>query len=380
MVSAAAFIRECRAAGFHRWTGVPCSLLTPLIDALIEDAGGAYLPAANEGDAVAIAAGSWLGGTPCVVFMQNSGLGNAVNPLTSLCETLRIPLLLIVTLRGDPHGAPDEPQHGMMGAITTSLLDLMKIRWAWSPCDDASLPACLADAAAHMRSTARPYALVVKRGVFLEGPAASASVQCRSTIMSSAGQERPLVLRGEWLRTVQEATREEDALLATTGYLGRELYALADRPNQLYIVGSMGCVSSVGLGFASAKPGRRTIVLDGDGAALMRLSAWPAIGHAQPANFLHLLFDNGRHESTGGQPTVANAVDFCALAAGAGYASVDRLADPAAFSRWLQTPRSGPAFLHVPIRPGTPGPLARPAISPGDAARRFAAHFSVPLS
>ena len=138
-----------RAAGFGLWTGVPCSYLTSFIDEVIADRDTTYVPAANEGDGVAIAAGARLGGLPSVVMMQNSGLGNAVNPLSSLCDTLHIPVLLIVTLRGDPDGAADEPQHARMGRITTALLDLLGIAWEWFPRDDADVAPCLARAAAH---------------------------------------------------------------------------------------------------------------------------------------------------------------------------------------------------------------------------------------
>jgi phosphonopyruvate decarboxylase len=162
MVTPGTFLEASRAAGFGLWTGVPCSYLTSFIDGVIADPNTRYLPAANEGDAVAIGAGARLGGVAAVGMMQNSGLGNAVNPLSSLCETLRVPVLLIVTLRGDPQGPPDEPQHARMGQITTQLLDLLGIRWEWFPRDDADVAACLARAAAHMGETSLPFALVMK--------------------------------------------------------------------------------------------------------------------------------------------------------------------------------------------------------------------------
>jgi phosphonopyruvate decarboxylase len=379
MVTPGTFLDRSRAAGFRLWTGVPCSYLTPFIDGVIGDAATWYLPAANEGDAVAIGAGARLGGVPAVVMMQNSGLGNAVNPLTSLCDTLRVPVLLIVTLRGDPEGPADEPQHARMGPITTSLLDLMGIAWSWFPREDAGIDAALRRAITHMTSTGLPYALVMKKGSVSAGPPSPPLPQRHPAVRGLPPVETPRATRRAWLQAVQRAVREDDVMIASTGYLGRELYALGDRVNQLYLVGSMGCASSVGLGVALAQRSRRVVVLEGDGAGLMRLGAWSAIGYARPDNLRHLLIDNGCHDSTGGQSSLAGSVDFCALAAGSGYATVTRLADPAGLAAWLDGTDAGPAFLHVPILPGTPGDLPRPTMAPPDVARRFAAHMGVTL-
>ena len=373
------FLTASRAAGFGLWTGVPCSYLTPFIDGVIADADTWYLPAANEGDAVAIAAGARLGGRPSVVMMQNSGLGNAVNPLSSLCDTLRVPVLLIITLRGDPEGPADEPQHARMGKITTAMLELLGIRWEWFPRLDYDVDGCLQRALAHMAASGLPYALVMRKGSVKPGPVSPPLEQRRPARLPLPEDELPRARRGEWLRAVQAATGPCDVLVASTGYLGRELYALDDRPNQLYLVGSMGCASSVGLGLALAQPSRRIVVLEGDGAGLMRLGAWAAVGYAQPANLRHLLIDNGCHDSTGRQSSLAGTVDFCQIAAGTGYRSVDRLADPCGFSRWLAAEHDGTAFLHVPILPGTPDDLPRPAVPPPAVARRLAAHLGVTL-
>jgi phosphonopyruvate decarboxylase len=379
MLDAAAFLAASREAGFALWTGVPCSYLTSFIDGVIADPGTRYLPAANEGDAVAIGAGARLGGMPSVVMMQNSGLGNAVNPLSSLCETLRIPVLLIVTLRGDPQGPADEPQHARMGRITTDLLELLGIEWQWFPREDAEIGPSLDRAVATMASTALPRALVMKKGTVGPRPPAPPLVQHRPVAPGLPADQPPRASRRDWLRAVQAAVTPRDLVIASTGYLGRELYALEDRGNQLYLVGSMGCASSVGLGVALAQPDRRVVVLEGDGAGLMRLGAWSAIGYAQPPNLRHLLLDNGCHDSTGGQSSLSGSVDFCQLAAGSGYATVDRLADPSRLAEWLTAPRSGPAFVHIPMSPGTPSDLPRPKDAPSVVARRFAAQFGVAL-
>ena len=379
MLDTQTFLTASRAAGFTLWTGVPCSYLTSFIDGVIADRDTVYVPAANEGDAVALAAGARLGGVRAVVMMQNSGLGNAVNPLSSLCDTLRIPMLLIVTLRGDPAGPADEPQHELMGRITTSLLDLLGIAWEWFPRADADIAACLARASTHMDQAQVPYALVMKKGSVSAGPSSPPLAQARPAGHALPPDRAPRATRREWLAAIQAAVREGDLVIASTGYLGRELYALEDRANQLYLVGSMGCASSVGLGVALARPDRRIVVLEGDGAGLMRLGAWSAIGYARPPNLRHLLLDNGCHDSTGGQSSLAGSVDFCQLAAGCGYASVERLAEPSGVGDWLNRPQTGPAFLHVPMVTGTPKDLPRPREAPYVVARRFAAQMGVGL-
>jgi phosphonopyruvate decarboxylase len=173
------------------------------------------------------------------------------------------------------------------------------------------------------------------------------------------------------LAAVQTAATERDILIATTGYTGRELFALGDRPNQLYMVGSMGCAISLALGLAIARPGHRVIALDGDGAALMRLGAMTTAGFERPPNLLHILIDNGLHESTGGQATVSPGVDFCAIAAASGYPSVAATADPAALGAMIAKRAAGLAFVHAPILPGVPAVLPRPAMTPAEVALRL---------
>jgi phosphonopyruvate decarboxylase len=162
-------------------------------------------------------------------------------------------------------------------------------------------------------------------------------------------------------------------LIATTGFTGRELFALGDRPNQLYMVGSMGCAVSLALGLAIARPDRRVIAIDGDGAALMRLGAMTTVGYEKPPNLLHVVLDNGLHESTGGQATVSSGVDFCAIAAAAGYPSVAATADPGALGALLAECKAGLAFVHAPILPGVPAKLPRPTMTPAEVALRLRA-------
>ncbi|MGH8231051.1 MAG: thiamine pyrophosphate-dependent enzyme, partial [Steroidobacteraceae bacterium] len=184
--------------------------------------------------------------------------------------------------------------------------------------------------------------------------------------------------RRETLQCVIEAApTDSTALLASTGYCGRELYALADRPNHLYMVGSMGCVLPLALGLALARPDLRVIALDGDGAALMRLGAFATVGAYGPSNLLHLLLDNSAHESTGGQATVSAQLSFAEIAAGCGYAAALDAGDLTQVRAWLhQRPLAGPRFACIRTRAGTPRDLPRPSIGPVEVKRRLMQHFA----
>jgi phosphonopyruvate decarboxylase len=167
------------------------------------------------------------------------------------------------------------------------------------------------------------------------------------------------------------------AVLASTGYCGRELYAITDRPNQIYMVGSMGCVIPWALGLALARPDLDVLAIDGDGAALMRMGAMATVGAYGPANLKHLLLDNGAHDSTGGQATVSPSISFAGVAAACGYARSLEGDDLRGLAGWLEEPRrSGPSFARLWIRTGTPPDLPRPSISPADVKRRFMRHFA----
>jgi phosphonopyruvate decarboxylase len=376
MIDAGLFMAAAAGRGYTLYSGVPCSYLTPFINAALNSTSQRYVPAANEGDAVAIAAGAGLGGRPAIAMFQNSGLGNAVNPLTSLTWTFRLPVLLIVTWRGEPGGAADEPQHELMGRITPALLDLMEVPWALFPSEPAAIAPVLDQALAHIGTAGRPFALLMQKGSVAD-TALNATPPVRPPSVGAL-PARPIAVatRTAVLRAVQSAVGPADLLIATTGFTGRELAALGDHANQLYMVGSMGCAVSLGLGLALARPDRRVIVLDGDGAALMRLGALTTVGYERPANLVHLLLDNGRHESTGGQATVSGCVDFPAIAAASGYPSIAALAEPAVVAARLAARSPGADFVHVPILPGVPDRLPRPTVSPVDVVARLRRHLA----
>ena len=378
MITAPGFVGAARHRGFDLYSGVPCSYLTPFINYVIGADGLAYVPAANEGDAVATAGGASLGGGRGVAMFQNSGLGNAVSPLTSLTHVFRLPILVIVTWRGEPGGAADEPQHELMGRITPRQLELMDIPWRRFPTEDGDIAPALDAAEAHMAATGRPFALVMSKGTVAPFALAPAPTPRRTPwpTVPPIGEATPKLTRHDVLAALQRCTGPGDALIATTGYTGRELYALDDRPNQLYMVGSMGCASSLALGLALARPDLRVIAIDGDGAALMRLGALATIGAIAPANLVHLVIDNAMHESTGGQATVTATTDLCAVAAACGYRDLARPARAEGLEALMARSTPGPRFVHMRVAPGVPAGLPRPRVTPAEVAARFARHIA----
>jgi phosphonopyruvate decarboxylase len=387
MIEARDFVETARERGFEWWAGVPCSYLTPFINYVLQDPSLRYISMANEGDAVALVAGAALAGRRGVAMMQNSGLGNAVSPLTSLTWTFRLPQLLIVTWRAQP-GVPDEPQHALMGPITPKILETMEIPWELFPGKVEDIGPALDRAIAHMDKTGRPYALVMQKGTVApfalkndgvvghtgggEMRSSSAAVLEPQRLTPDARSSRRDALE----QVIRHTPPASTAVLASTGFCGRELYAIDDRPNQLYMVGSMGCVVPLALGLALARPDLRVVALDGDGAALMRLGAFATVGAYGPTNLQQLLLDNGVHDSTGGQATVSGAVSFAQIAAACGYASSLETDDVARIGPWLDSPPlNGPRFARVFIRAGTPEGLPRPSVTPVDVKSRLMQHF-----
>ena len=372
MLDTPTFLHAAGRSGIDFYTGVPCSFLTPLINRVASDPALHYVAAASEGEAVAIAAGAWLAGRQTAVMCQNSGLGNAVNPLTSLNTPFRIPTLLIVTWRGQP-GLQDEPQHELMGRITQTLLTTMELEHRPFPTDADGLQPALDAAREAMARTGLPFALVMAKDSLREEALAEPartrpSPGKRNDLSEGGGRPTRIAI----LERVLAAVPGEAPVVVTTGKAGRELFTLQDREQHLYQVGSMGCAAPMGLGVALTT-GQRTVVLDGDGAALMKLGAMATIGAYQPPGLLHVLLDNGVHDSTGGQATVSPMVDFAGVALACGYAqafTADTAAGfEAAFAQALAA--SGPVLLHVRIRPGSLAVLGRPTVAPHEVAQRF---------
>lgn len=363
MLETGVFGRRLKELGYDFYSGVPCSFLKDLINYAINECN--FVMAANEGDAVAICAGAYLGGHKSVFLCQNSGLTNAVSPLTSLNHPFRIPVLGFVSLRGE-EGLGDEPQHELMGRITTALLDVMEIPWQFLSPDNDEAARQLLEADAHIAAN-RSFFFVVRKGTFAKvelQPQETKPARNELIRLRQSSDELPVRLAA--LEVITELRDQDTVLLAATGFTGRELYEAGDAPNNLYMVGSMGCVSSLGLGLALTRPDKKIIAIDGDGALLMRMGSMATNAAWGPGNMLHILLDNSAHESTGGQSTVSGNVDFVQVAASVGYTRaiyVHSLAElRQVLAEWHAQPRL--TFLQLCIQQGHKENLGRPHIKP----------------
>jgi phosphonopyruvate decarboxylase len=379
MIAASDFLTICKQHSIDFFSGTPCSYLKPLINEVIDDPEIDYYGATNEGDAVAIVCGASMLKRKGVVMFQNSGLGNAVNPLTSLSFPFKFPFLMIVTHRGQPGGPPDEPQHELMGQITEKMLETMRIKWEYFPRELEELKSSVDKAVAYMEETNKPFAYVLQKGTInpqdLKLKKSDEPLGTRNLVfeekLEKPYSQRPT--RTEALQALAPHLEDQDFIVATTGKTGRELYTLSDSGQNLYMVGSMGCASSFALGAALCSKDKRWIVLDGDAAALMRMGNLATIGACNPSNFLHILLDNEVNDSTGGQTTVSDNVALAAVAKSCGYKGVystDSIEELDSILKKIKR-SNGPDFIHFRIKKGSPKELGRPGIKPFEVKERM---------
>ena len=364
MIDPKRFVDALAEQSIDFYAGVPDSLLKDFC-AYVDDHGkpGQHVIAANEGNAVAMASGYHMAtGRSAVVYLQNSGLGNIINPLTSIAdkEVYQIPILLVVGWRGEP-GVKDEPQHIKQGRITPEQLELLEIpyRVVAADSDPQELARWSRDL---LDETGAPVALLVRKGAFA----------------GYTSQRKPpsdAILQREAARLL---LRWGDAsIVSTTGKTSREVFELRvareEKQRDFLTVGGMGHTASIALGAAMGRPDKPVVCIDGDGSALMHLGALPIIGSLQPANFTHVLLNNAAHESVGGQPTVADRTDFRAIALASGYNAYAVAATPdelkAAWEQLADEP--GPVMLEVCITTGSRNDLGRPTSTPRENKQAF---------
>ena len=351
MISGREFTSGLEHHGFDFFTGVPCSLIEDLI-AVLERGRQPYVAAVREDSAVGLAAGAWLGGRRPVVLMQNSGLGTSLNALASLSLMYGFPALLLVTWRG--FGGKDAPEHILMGEISPPLLDLLGVPHRVLAVD--SLHRDLAWARAEMESRMQPVALLVPPRV-VETGAVYVSAESGAAPESLAARHDPtprlpvpamsrLAALGIALKAVGD-----DPVVHANGYICRESFSVADRPQSFYMIGSMGLAGAIGLGLALARPEVRTVVFDGDGNLLMNLGILAMIGGRRTLNLLHLVFDNEVYGSTGNQASPSREVRLDRLAAGAGYRTVAAVTTAGELEGTLHSARTaeGPHFVLIKV-------------------------------
>ncbi|WP_031513261.1 phosphonopyruvate decarboxylase [Streptomyces sp. NRRL F-5123] len=316
MISSQGVLDALAAHDYGLVTGVPCSYFAGPLRLLDRGAAPPYVAAVNEGGAIAVAAGAQLGGTRPMVLAQNSGFGNMVNPLTSLVLPYRIPMTVMVSMRGWPAADAGEPQHHWMGRVVPDWLDSLGVTWWMLTGDGPSLDDLLGKARPVLDRGEPAFVLVAKGAIADDAP------------KDAAARPAGLPTRDEAVAAVL-AEAGDAHVLSTTGYLSRSLFNLGDSERNFYMQGSMGHVAGIAVGAALARPENRFVVLDGDGAVLMHMGSLATVGDLAPDNLVHVVFDNGVYDSTGGQRTGRRRTDFAAAALACGYRdaqSVDSVA------------------------------------------------------
>ena len=355
------FIEALREKGIDCFAGVPDSLLKNICAYITDHFDAAHnIIAANEGAAVGLAAGHYLAtGQPACVYMQNSGEGNIINPLASLTdqEVYNIPVLLLIGWRGRP-GVHDEPQHVKQGKVTTSLLNVMGVNYEVLSKEEDKAAKQIENAAKALANK-EVFALVIEKDTFEDYKLQN--VEVNELTMS----------REEAIQTVAAALGEKDCIVSTTGMISRELFEYRAAMNQgherdFLTVGSMGHASQIALGIALAQPERRVWCFDGDGAAIMHMGSMAIVANKAPKNYVHVVFNNGAHDSVGGQPTVGLKIDLPAVAKAVGYKATYSVDSKAELENVLAKVNSfeSPALLEIKVKKGNRKELGRPTTTP----------------
>jgi len=336
MINPKDFVAALKQKGFRFFTGVPCSFFQAAINCVRSDKDLKYISAANEGGALALAGGAELAGQPAVVMLQNSGLGNLINPLTSLNMIYNLPALVFVS--GRAYGVDDEPQHEIIGKTMGGILTAIGISFSDLPQELPAYQNAIQAALDIIIKTKQPYVFFVRKdtvGSF--------------DIPVERGQY-PLS-RMDAIGVIANSLKGDEAVVATTGMPSRELFSLADRALNFYMQGSMGHAPAIALGIALAKPNQRIVTLDGDGALLMHLGILSTIGYYQPKNFFHIVLDNEAYETTGNQDTTSSTTDFCQIAKACNYKNAFSADNEDDLKRSLELfwTHEGPVLLRVKI-------------------------------
>lgn len=360
MISPQFFYNTLASYGIDFYAGVPDSLLKNLCAYITDHANATHnIIAANEGGAVGLAAGHYLAtGQIPVVYMQNSGEGNIINPIASLTDpdVYNIPILLVIGWRGKP-GAHDEPQHVKQGKVTTGLLNIMGIDYTVLSQDEEKAAAQIHKAVNYMQATKQCYALVIEKDTF------------NDYTLQDVEKNDLTISREEAIQMVASALSEKDIIISTTGMISRELFEYRTAKHEgherdFLTVGSMGHASQIALGIALEKQDRRIWCFDGDGATIMHMGSMAIIAQKAPWNYIHVVFNNGAHDSVGGQPTVGLNIDLPAIAKAVGYKTVHSVTTKEDLQKQLSHLGEAPILLEVKVKKGHRKDLGRPTTTP----------------
>ena len=362
MVRPEFFVNKLKGHSIDFYAGVPDSLLKNICAYITDNLPAEQnIIAANEGGAMGIAAGYHLAtGKVPVVYMQNSGEGNIINPLASLTdkEVYNIPILLVIGWRGRP-GVKDEPQHVKQGKVTTGLLNVMGINYAIFPKDEAEAAKQIKIAVDYMKATNECYALVIEKDTF------------DSYKLQNVEVNDLTMTREEAIQKVAASIEDNACIVSTTGMISRELFEARTAWGQgherdFLTVGSMGHASQIALGIALQKPERKVYCFDGDGSSLMHMGNMAITASMNCKNYVHVVFNNGAHDSVGGQPTVGLKIDLCGVAKAVGYKatySVDTMEQLVTILPEVKDAK-GPVLLQVCVKKGNRKDLGRPTTTP----------------
>ena len=361
MIDVKDFFDTLRDQGVINFSGVPDSLLKNIC-AYISDntAEDEHLITANEGSAISLAVGQYIAtGKPSLVYMQNSGFGNAINPLLSLADVkvYSIPMLVMIGWRGEP-GVKDEPQHIKQGEVMEQFLEVCDLPTIIIHAETKNIEEVLQSAVKLTIANNQPVVLLVKKGTF--GP-----YKLKNVMLDIAEPSRE-----DAIQKIVEASEEEDIFVSTTGMASRELFEIRVKNQQTHdkdflTVGAMGHASMIALGMAQ-NTDTHVLCIDGDGASIMHLGNLTTMGQSVAKNLIHIILNNAAHDSVGGQPTVAHSIDFPLIAKACGYASVKSMSKLDEIGGYIEKIKgqSGPHLLEVKIKKGSRGDLGRPTSSP----------------
>ena len=362
MIRPSFFYDTLKANDIDFYAGVPDSLLKNLCAYITDHADEAHnIIAANEGGAMGLAAGYHLAtGKIPVVYMQNSGEGNIINPLASLTdkEVYNIPVLLVIGWRGRP-GVHDEPQHVKQGKVTLSLLETMGIRYQVLEKDEEAAQQQIQTTVEYMKETKEVCALVIEKDTF------------DAYTLQHVVENDLSLSREEAIQTVAAALGEKDVIVSTTGMISRELFEYRTAMNEgherdFLTVGSMGHASQIALGIALEQPQRKVWCFDGDGASIMHMGSMAIVASKHPQNYIHVVFNNGAHDSVGGQPTVGLNIQLPAIADAVGYSASYSVTTKDELTAVLPVVKeeAGPVLLQVCVKKGNRKDLGRPTTTP----------------
>lgn len=348
--------------GTDFFAGVPDSLLKNFCAYVTDNAPAEkHIISANEGSATGLACGyHFATGRIPMIYMQNSGEGNMVNPLMSIADpdVYSVPMLIVIGWRGEP-GVHDEPQHVKQGKVTCTLLDAMQVPYEILSENEEDLPAQFEKAYKYIKENNAQYAFVIRKGTFDEY-----KLQKNGAVNGNMSRE-------EAIEKIMLSAAPSTAFVSTTGMASRELYELRDKHGMSHekdflTVGGMGHASQIALTIAMNKKDRQVYCIDGDGAAIMQMGGMATIGSRKPNNYVHFILNNGAHDSVGGQPTVGRQIDLCAIARGCGYENVVKAETPEALEAVLKDKKTKEmlTFVEVIVTKGARKDLGRPKSTP----------------